>query len=190
MAQVPVLSGWANLLGRNEQGACHGPQARLGSDGWAGLWSLPATRLFRAMAFGPSRWGSERDILADPRRNDTAGRRRLSGPIFLTMELKEAQRQVDEWISQFEEGYWPPLVNLTRLVEEVGELARELNHLYGAKPRKDDEPDGDLALEMADVLFVLLALANEQGIDLGQALERTLEKYRERDSERWTRKVE
>ncbi len=104
------------------------------------------------------------------------------------MELKEAQERVDAWISQFEEGYWPPLVNLARLVEEVGELARELNHRYGAKTKKSGEPEQDLALEMADVLFVLLALANEQGIDLDEALQRTLEKYRVRDSHRWVRK--
>ena len=104
------------------------------------------------------------------------------------MDISEAQRRVDEWISQFEEGYWPPLVNLARLIEEVGELSRELNHRYGAKTRKPDEPEGDLALEMADILFVLLALANEQGVELDRALERTLEKYRVRDSDRWTRK--
>jgi NTP pyrophosphatase (non-canonical NTP hydrolase) len=52
------------------------------------------------------------------------------------MDLKEAQARVDAWISQFEEGYWPPLHNLARLVEEVGELARELNHRYGSKPKR------------------------------------------------------
>lgn len=101
------------------------------------------------------------------------------------MELREAQRRVDEWITSFEEGYWPPLVNLARLTEEVGELARELNHRYGPKRKKPDESEADLALELADVLFVLLVLANEQGIDLAGALERTLAKYRLRDSERW-----
>lgn len=106
------------------------------------------------------------------------------------MELKEAQRRVDVWISQFDEGYWPPLVNLARLVEEVGELSRELNHRYGAKVKRADEPERDLALEMADVLFVLLALANEQGIDLDDALEAVLEKYRTRDGERWKKKEE
>jgi NTP pyrophosphatase (non-canonical NTP hydrolase) len=95
---------------------------------------------------------------------------------------------VDTWISQFEEGYWPPLVNLARLVEEVGELARELNHRFGAKTKKPDEPEQDLALELADILFVLLVMANEQKIDLSEALERVLEKYRLRDSDRWTRK--
>ncbi len=104
------------------------------------------------------------------------------------MELKEAQARVDAWISQFEEGYWPPLSNLARLIEEVGELAREMNHQFGHKPKKPDEPPQDLALELADILFVLLVIANEQGIDLGQALEDVLAKYKNRDSGRWTLK--
>ena len=106
------------------------------------------------------------------------------------MELNEAQRRVDAWISQFEEGYWPPLANLARLVEEVGELSREINHRFGTKPKRPDEPEQDLAMEMADVLFVLICMANEQGIDLGQALDAVLEKYRVRDGERWARRDE
>jgi len=102
--------------------------------------------------------------------------------------IAEAQRAVDAWIGQFEEGYWPPLSNLARLVEEVGELAREMNHRYGHKPKKADEPEQDLALELADILFVLIAIANEQKIDLDAAFSRVLEKYRIRDSERWTRR--
>lgn len=102
------------------------------------------------------------------------------------MDLREAQRRVDDWISRFEEGYWPPLSNLARLTEEVGELARLMNHRFGHKPKKADEPDQELSLELADILFVLLVIANEQGIDLDEALERTLEKYRTRDAERWT----
>jgi NTP pyrophosphatase (non-canonical NTP hydrolase) len=102
------------------------------------------------------------------------------------VRLKDAQAQVDAWISQFEEGYWPPLSNLARLTEEVGELAREMNHRFGHKPKKADEPDQDLAIELADVLFVLLVIANEQGIDLEDALAKVLEKYRLRDSDRWT----
>jgi len=104
------------------------------------------------------------------------------------MELREAQAQVDEWISQFEEGYWPPLVNLARLMEEVGELAREMNHQFGAKTKKPEEPEQDLALELADILFVLLAMANQQKIDLSDALESVLKKYKARDSHRWIRK--
>jgi NTP pyrophosphatase (non-canonical NTP hydrolase) len=106
------------------------------------------------------------------------------------MDIKEAQAKVDEWISQFEEGYWPPMNNLARLMEEVGELARELNHLYGSKPKRPDEPEQELAMELADVLFVLLVIANEQKIDLDSALERVLEKYRARDSHRWVRRDE
>jgi NTP pyrophosphatase (non-canonical NTP hydrolase) len=103
------------------------------------------------------------------------------------LTLAEAQREVDAWIGQFREGYWPPLANLARLIEEVGELAREVNHRHGPKRKRADEPAGDLGLELGDVLFVLIALANEQGIDLGDALRRVLDKYRERDSERWER---
>ena len=105
------------------------------------------------------------------------------------LTLREAQERVDAWISQFEEGYWPPLSNLARLIEEVGELAREMNHRFGHKPKKPDEPEQDLAMELADILFVLLVIANEQQIDLDDALGRVLEKYRLRDSDRWTRKT-
>jgi NTP pyrophosphatase (non-canonical NTP hydrolase) len=102
--------------------------------------------------------------------------------------IGEAQQAVDAYISQFKEGYWPPLSNLARLVEEVGELARELNHRYGHKPKKTGEPEQDIALELADILFVLIALANEQKVDLNAALESVLQKYHVRDSNRWTRK--
>jgi len=106
------------------------------------------------------------------------------------VSLSEAQARVDEWIGQFEEGYWPPLVNLARLMEEVGELARIMNHRFGPKRKKPSESEQELALELADVLFVLLVLANEQGIDLDDALERTIKKYRDRDSKRWAPKIE
>jgi NTP pyrophosphatase (non-canonical NTP hydrolase) len=114
------------------------------------------------------------------------GRARSDGG---NLSLREAQARVDAWISQFEEGYWPPLTNLARLIEEVGELAREMNHRFGHKTKKPEEPDQDLAMELADVLFVLLVIANEQGIELDGALERVLKKYRDRDSGRWAPKV-
>lgn len=103
------------------------------------------------------------------------------------MRISEAQRAVDAWIGQFREGYWPPLSNLARLIEEVGELARELNHRYGHKPKKPDEPEQDLALELADIMFVIIAIANEQKIDLEDAFRRTLDKYRVRDFDRFER---
>jgi NTP pyrophosphatase (non-canonical NTP hydrolase) len=102
------------------------------------------------------------------------------------MRLSEAQAAVDAWISRFEEGYWPPLTNLARLTEEVGELAREMNHRFGHKTKRPDEAEQDLALELGDVLFVLLVIANQQGIDMEETLERVLEKYRSRDGDRWT----
>ena len=104
------------------------------------------------------------------------------------MELEALQRDVDAYIGQFKEGYFPPLVNLARLAEEVGELARELNHRFGPKTKKADEPEGDVALELADILFVVVVLANQLGVDLDEAVGRTLRKYRERDADRWERK--
>ena len=100
------------------------------------------------------------------------------------LSLARAQQIVDRWIRE-NGGYWPPLANLARLVEEVGELSRELNHRHGPKRKKSGEPEQDLSLELADVLFVLIALANEQGVDLDDALRRTLRKYELRDAGRW-----
>ena len=104
------------------------------------------------------------------------------------MSLTEAQRRVDAWISQFEEGYFHPLTNMTRLSEEVGELAREVNHRFGQKTKKKDELDGDMAMEMADILFVLICMANREGIDLQDAFDRMMAKVERRDADRWTRK--
>lgn len=103
------------------------------------------------------------------------------------MKISEAQHAVDSYIGQFTEGYWPPLTNLARLIEEVGELARELNHRFGHKTKKPDEPEQDLALELGDIMFVLMVIANEQKIDLDDAFRRVLEKYDARDDGRWTR---
>ena len=105
----------------------------------------------------------------------------------MTVKISEAQHAVDAYIGQFAEGYWPPLTNLARLVEEVGELARELNHRFGHKTKKEGEPEQDLALELADIMFVLIAIANQQNIDLEEAFRRVLEKYDTRDANRWTR---
>ncbi len=114
-----------------------------------------------------------------------------SSTAFLSLgPLKDAQRRVDEWISQFEEGYWPPLANLARLMEEVGELARLVNHRFGTKPKKPEESEQEMAEELADVLFVILCMANEQGIDLDEAFDAVMEKYHLRDGERWVRKEE
>ena len=104
------------------------------------------------------------------------------------MSFAEAQKEVHAWISQFEEGYFRPMTLVARLAEEVGELAREVNHLYGEKPKKPGEPEGAIADEISDVIFVLLSLANSLDIDVDAAFSRTMEKYRTRDARRWTPK--
>lgn len=104
------------------------------------------------------------------------------------MPLPEAQHRVHAWISQFQEGYFHPLTNLARLTEEVGELAREINHRFGQKTKKPEEPEGDLGVEIADILFVLICIANREGIDLQGAFDRMMEKVETRDATRWTRK--
>jgi NTP pyrophosphatase (non-canonical NTP hydrolase) len=104
------------------------------------------------------------------------------------MSLADAQRRVDTWITQFEEGYFDPLTNLARLAEEVGELAREVNHRFGQKTKKKDEAEGDPGMEMADILFVIICMANREGIDLDDAFNRMMQKVEARDARRWTRK--
>jgi NTP pyrophosphatase (non-canonical NTP hydrolase) len=104
------------------------------------------------------------------------------------MSLNEAQARVDHWVNQFEEGYFHPLTNLCRLTEEVGELAREVNHRFGQKTKKPEELEGDLAMEMADILFVLICMANREGLDLQVAFDRMMDKVERRDAGRWTRK--
>jgi NTP pyrophosphatase (non-canonical NTP hydrolase) len=102
--------------------------------------------------------------------------------------LTDAQQRVDAWVSQYEEGYFHPLTNLARLAEEVGELAREINHRFGQKTKKPEEPEGDLGMEMADILFVLICMANREGIDLQEAFDRMMRKVEARDENRWAKK--
>ena len=104
------------------------------------------------------------------------------------MSLADAQQRVDRWISQFEEGYFHPLTNMARLSEEVGELAREVNHRFGQKTKKPEELDGELGMEMADILFVLICMANREGINLDEAFDRMMHKVEHRDADRWMRK--
>ena len=104
------------------------------------------------------------------------------------MSFTEAQARVDAWISQFEEGYFDPLTNMARLSEEVGELAREVNHRFGQKTKKKDEAEGDMAMEMADIMFVLVCMANREEIDLQASFDRMMAKVEGRDANRWTPK--
>jgi len=104
------------------------------------------------------------------------------------LSLRDAQQTVDRWIGQYKEGYFSPLTNLARLTEEVGELAREINHRFGEKTKRTDEAEGSVAMELADVLFVVICLANSQGIDLDAAFAAMMRKVTSRDADRWTRK--
>jgi len=100
--------------------------------------------------------------------------------------LQDIQQEVDHLIKEeWHSDYWTPLSNLARLTEEVGELARELNHNFGEKSKKASEDQGSIANEMADILFVLASLANSIDIDLDDAFEQVMAKYRQRDAQRW-----
>ncbi len=105
------------------------------------------------------------------------------------MTLDACQSRVDAWITQYEEGYFHPLTNMARLSEEVGELAREVNHRYGQKTKKPEELDGDVGMEMADILFVIICMANRDGINLQEAFDRMMTKVETRDGNRWAKKA-
>ncbi|WP_242217419.1 nucleotide pyrophosphohydrolase [Bacillus cereus group sp. BfR-BA-01380] len=101
--------------------------------------------------------------------------------------MKDMQKEVDAYISQFKEGYFSPLAMLARLTEEMGELAREINHYYGEKPKKSTEKERTIEEELGDVLFVMICMANSLNIDLETAHNIVLEKFNTRDKDRWTR---
>ena len=102
------------------------------------------------------------------------------------LTINGMQAAVHAWISQWDEGYFSPLSNLARLTEEVGELAREINHQHGDKPKKATDRDKLIEEELADVLFVVVTLANSLNIDLEVAFRKVMEKYDMRDSGRFT----
>lgn len=104
--------------------------------------------------------------------------------------LYSMQQEVDEYIQQFKVGYFSPLAQMARLTEEVGELAREVNHTYGEKSKKDSEPVNSVAEELGDVLFVTMIMANSLNIDLTEVFEKNMEKFNQRDHNRFERKDE
>ncbi|GIO11657.1 hypothetical protein J19TS2_12120 [Cohnella xylanilytica] len=113
---------------------------------------------------------------------------RIVGKPLAEKTLADIQREVDAYITQFKEGYFSPLALLARMTEEVGELAREVNHQYGEKPKKADEADNSIELELGDILFIVLCFANSEGIDLTEAFNRVMHKFNTRDANRWTKK--
>jgi NTP pyrophosphatase (non-canonical NTP hydrolase) len=100
------------------------------------------------------------------------------------MTIQQAQQQVDQWIKTIGVRYFSELTNMTILTEEVGELARLMARKYGDQSYKKTEEQKDLGDEMADVLWVLICLANQTGVDLTKALQKNFEKKTQRDLER------
>lgn len=101
--------------------------------------------------------------------------------------IQEIQTEVDTYISQFKEGYFSPLALLARLTEELGELAREVNHYYGEKPKKTSEVEKTIEEELGDLFFVVVCFANSLHIDLEKAHTIVMNKFATRDKDRWTR---
>ncbi len=100
------------------------------------------------------------------------------------MTIKEAQTTIDQWINTIGVRYFNELTNMAILTEEVGEVARIIARRYGEQSEKESDKNKDLGDEMADVLFVLICLANQTGIDLTKALEKNIEKKTMRDADR------
>lgn len=100
------------------------------------------------------------------------------------MTIQEAQQQVDNWIKQYGVRYFNELTNTAMLMEEVGEVARIMARRYGEQSEKESDKQKMLNDELADVLFVLICIANQTGINLEEALQRNLDKKTKRDSER------
>jgi NTP pyrophosphatase (non-canonical NTP hydrolase) len=100
------------------------------------------------------------------------------------MSIEEAQKIVDQWIQEVGVRYFNELTNMAMLTEEVGEVARIIARRYGEQSEKESDKNKDLGDEMADVLFVLICLANQTGINLEEAMIRNLQKKTERDFDR------
>ncbi|MDP6908677.1 MAG: nucleotide pyrophosphohydrolase [Flavobacteriales bacterium] len=100
------------------------------------------------------------------------------------MTIEEAQKTVDTWINTKGVRYFNELTNMAMLTEEVGEVARIIGRRYGEQSEKETDKEKDLGDEMADVLFILICLANQTGVDLTEALKKNLEKKSVRDAER------
>ncbi|SDR66301.1 NTP pyrophosphatase, house-cleaning of non-canonical NTPs [Formosa sp. Hel1_31_208] len=100
------------------------------------------------------------------------------------MNIKNAQSEVDKWIKEHGVRYFNELTNMAQLTEEVGEVARIIARRYGEQSEKDSDKDKDLGEELADVVFVVLCLANQTGIDLQSAFDLKMDKKTKRDHDR------
>lgn len=102
--------------------------------------------------------------------------------------LEQLQQEIDEILQDYKTPYWSPLSNIARLIEEVGEVARIVNHRYGDKPKKPNEKDDDLEDELADVLWSVICLANQEGVSLESGMKRAIDKLLVRDKDRFEKK--
>ncbi|MFT5037088.1 MAG: NTP pyrophosphatase (non-canonical NTP hydrolase) [Candidatus Azotimanducaceae bacterium] len=102
--------------------------------------------------------------------------------------FKDAQKEVDTWAQQHKKPYWDSLSQLAALTEEVGEVARVMNHTHGDKVKKPTEDENDLGRELGDVLFALICIANKHEIELDDAFTKSMEKSRTRDKDRFEKK--
>lgn len=100
------------------------------------------------------------------------------------MDIKHAQKEVDDWIKEHGVRYFNELTNMAQLTEEVGEVARIIARRYGEQSEKESDKEKDLGEELADVVFVVLCLANQTGIDLQAAFDKKMEKKTKRDHDR------
>ncbi|MDG4715804.1 MULTISPECIES: nucleotide pyrophosphohydrolase [Winogradskyella] len=100
------------------------------------------------------------------------------------MNIKDAQKEVDNWINEHGVRYFNELTNMAQLTEEVGEVARIIARRYGEQSEKESDKDKDLGEELADVVFVVLCLANQTGIDLQAAFDKKMDKKTKRDHDR------
>ncbi len=102
--------------------------------------------------------------------------------------LKDVQKKIDDWAQGYAEPYWPPLSQFAAVAEEVGEVGRLLNHMYGSKPKKKEEAAQELGGEIVDVLFAAICIANRHGIDLDAEFEKKMDKCYGRDKDRFLKK--
>jgi len=104
------------------------------------------------------------------------------------ISLREMQIEVDNWVQQFDPAYWPPLSIMAQISEETGELARNLNNMYGGRVKKQADSIKDLGEEICDIMFALICLANSHNIDLDKVWKETISRRCKRDENRYKKK--
>ena len=103
------------------------------------------------------------------------------------ISLRDMQLEVDKWINQFTSNYWPPLSIMAQISEETGELARNLNNMYGGRVKKEADQEKKVGSEICDIIFALICLANSHNIDLNHAWKETISARCKRDENRFER---